>query len=101
MLDRTGMRLFFGTIPYNLINHNKSVILRFKRVGSSHGRIDPHNPNKFAGASTFSADFTQHGYSRQNQIRPVENNIEFGKDGGEHNTTHREFNMLFDIEVRV
>jgi len=67
----------------------RNARIRFKRVGSSHGRIDPHNPNKFAGASTFSADFTQHGYSRQNQIRPVENNIEFGKDGGEHNTTHQ------------
>jgi len=55
----------------------------------SHGRIDPNNPNKFNGASTFSADFTQHGYSRPGQIRPIENNIEFGKDAGELNTTHQ------------
>ena len=89
-----GMCLFLTRIPSaNLINQQiPGPKFRFKRVGSSHGRIDPHNPNKFAGASTFSADFTQHGYSRPSQIRPVENNIEFGKDGGEHNTTHREFN---------
>ena len=69
--------------------------LRFKRIGSSHGRVDPNNPNKFAGASTFSADYTEHGYNRPGQIRPKENNIDFGKDGAELISSNRKLQYVF------
>ena len=73
------------------------IFLRFKRVGSSHGRVDPNNPNKFAGASTFSADYTEHGYNRPGQIRPKENNIDFGKDGAELISSNRKYKTLFEL----
>merc|ERR1711953_26911 len=67
----------------------KSARMRFKRLGSSHGHVDPKNANRFSGLSTFNHDYIQHGFSKPNQIRPNENNIEFGKDEADHNTSHR------------
>lgn len=66
----------------------KNLNFRFKRLGSSHGHVDPKNSNRFAGLSTFNHDYIQHGFSKPNQIRPNENNIEFGKDEADHNTSH-------------
>ena len=63
-------------------------IFRFKRLGSSHGHVDPKNANRFSGLSTFNHDYIQHGFSKPNQIRPNENNIEFGKDEADHYTSH-------------
>lgn len=76
-----------------------NLIFRFKRLGSSHGHVDPKNANRFSGLSTFNHDYIQHGFSKPNQIRPNENNIEFGKDEADHNTSHSKLSFGLGLVV--
>ena len=76
-----------------------NFIFRFKRLGSSHGHVDPKNANRFSGLSTFNHDYIQHGFSKPNQIRPNENNIEFGKDEADHNTSHSKLSFGLGLVV--
>jgi len=70
-------------------DERKSARIKFKRLGSSHGHVDPNNEAIFKGTSTVNTDYIKQPFSRATQIKPHENNIELGKDESDHNTSHR------------
>jgi len=68
----------------------KSARLRIKRLGSTHGHIDIKNPVKFGGGgSTHHADYQKLPFERTTKIVPADNNLQFGLEAGDNETSYR------------
>jgi hypothetical protein len=57
------------------INNSRA---RIRRLGSTHGRIDPKNEQQFAKETTVNRDYVSHPFSKASQIVPANNNIDLG-----------------------
>ncbi|CAG5091685.1 Oidioi.mRNA.OKI2018_I69.PAR.g13197.t1.cds [Oikopleura dioica] len=57
------------------INNSRA---RIRRLGSTHGRVDPANQTQFAKETTVNHDYVSHPFSKAAQIVPAGGNIEMG-----------------------